>query len=226
MDDQGAGLNHRYKMTWLVFGLLATLGLTAQDLHVTRLHYEGGGDWYSNPSSIPNLLRFVQENTNIRMDQQEYRIKLSDSDLYNHPYLYMTGHGNVRFGREDVKALRDYLSTGGFLHADDNYGMDESFRREMLRVFPKKTWVELPHDHPVFNIYFKFPRGLPKIHEHDGKQPQALALFHEGRIVVLYTYESDLGDGWEDLEVHSDGAAKHQAALEMGTNIILYAFTH
>lgn len=198
----------------------------AQDLQITRLHYDGGSDWYSNPSSLPNLIQFIAENTNIRIDEREATVKLSDADLYNHPYLYMTGHGNVKLSNEDVRHLRDYLSSGGFLHADDNYGLDESFRREMKRVFPKKNWVELPHDHPVFNAYYTFSTGLPKIHEHDGKPPQALALFHHGRMIVLYTYEADLGDGWEDLEVHNDGPEKHTAALEMGTNIVIYAFTN
>lgn len=205
--------------------LTAVLG-NAQDLQITRLHYEGGGDWYANPSSLPNLMTFIGEKTNIRMDQTEYRVKLSDADLYNHPYLYMTGHGNVNFSREDVRRLREYLTNGGFLHADDNYGMDESLRREMKKVFPRKEWVELPFDHPIFSSYFKFSNGLPKIHEHDGKPPEALALFHHGRMIVLYTYECDLGDGWEDLEVHNDGPAKHEAALEMGTNIIIYAFAN
>ena len=160
------------------------------------------------------------------MDPQEYRVKITDVDLYNHPFLYMTGHGNVKFGTEEVHKLRDFLTSGGFLHADDNYGLDESFRREMKKVFPKKEWVDLPQDHPIFSNYFSFPQGLPKIHEHDGKPPQALALFHHGRMIVIYTYESDLGDGWEDLEVHKDGEQKHRIALEMGTNILIYAFTH
>jgi len=209
-----------------LLGLMLISGLLSQDLQITRLHYEGGGDWYSNPSSLPNLIQFIAKQTNIRIDPQEYRVKLADTDLYNHPYLYMNGHGNVKFSREDVNRLRDYLTNGGFLHADDNYGMDESFRREMKRVFPQKEWVDLPHDHPIFSAYYTFPQGLPKIHEHDGKPAQALALFHQGRIIVLYTYQSDLGDGWEDLEVHHDGPAKHAAALEMGTNILVYAFSN
>jgi len=209
----------------IILGLLVASSLGAQDLHITRLQYDGGGDWYANPSSLPNLINFVSENTNIRMDDQEYRVKITDSDLYNHSYLYMTGHGNVRFSREEVSKFRDFLTSGGFLHADDNYGLDESFRREMKKVFPKKKWVELPHDHPLFNCYYSFPQGLPKIHEHDGKPPQALALFHEGRMIALYTYESDLGDGWEDLEVHHDGIKKHLSALQMGTNILIYAFS-
>lgn len=217
---------NRWRVRAIIIGLLLISSMQAQDLHITRLHYDGGGDWYANPSSLPNLINFIAENTNIPMDHEEYRVKLSDTDLYNHPYLYMTGHGNVRFSNEEVHKLRDFLSSGGFLHADDNYGMDESFRREMKQVFPNKEWVDLPHDHPLFSSYFSFSKGLPKIHEHDSKPPQALALFHHGRIVVIYTYESDLGDGWEDLDVHKDGASKHRAALEMGTNILIYAFTH
>ncbi len=206
--------------------VVALSNIQAQDLHITRLQYGGGGDWYSNPSSLPNLISFVAENTNIRMDPEEYRVKITDTDLYNHPYLYMTGHGNVKFSNEEVHKLRDFLTSGGFLHADDNYGMDKSFRKEMKRVFPKKEWAELPHDHPLFGVYFEMKNGLPKIHKHDEKPPQALALFHNGRMIVLYSYESDLGDGWEDVEVHKDGALKHRAALEMGTNILIYAYTH
>jgi len=209
-----------------IFTCFGWTSLSAQDLHITRLHYDGGGDWYANPSSLPNLINFVSKNTNIRVDSEEYRVKITDTDLYNHPYLYMTGHGNVKFSKEEIYRLRDYLTSGGFIHADDNYGMDESFRREMKKIFPKKEWVELPFDHPLFSSYFSFTKGLPKIHQHDGKPPQALALFHNGRIIVLYTYESDLGDGWEDLEVHNDGEAKHLEALEMGTNILIYAFTY
>ncbi len=218
---------NRKNIFWLI--ILTCFGwtnLNAQDLHITRLHYDGGGDWYANPSSLPNLINFVRENTNIRVDPEEYRVKITDTDLYNHPYLYMTGHGNVKFSTEEVYKLRDYLTSGGFIHADDNYGMDESFRREMKKVFPKKEWVELPFDHPLFESYYSFARGLPKIHKHDEKPPQALALFHNGRMIVLYTYESDLGDGWEDLEVHNDGEIKHREALEMGTNILIYAFTY
>ncbi len=213
-------------MNWLLYACLGIPVLMAQDLHITRLHYDGGGDWYANPSSLPNLIQFVNTETNIRVDPEEARVKVTDTDLYNHPFLYMTGHGNVNFNREAVHKLRDYLTSGGFLHADDNYGMDASFRREMKKVFPKKEWVELPHDHPIFSSYFNIEHGLPKIHKHDEKAPLALALFHHGRIIVLYTVESDLGDGWEDLEVHKDGEKKHRIALEMGTNILVYAFTH
>jgi len=216
----------RIKIFWLVYLVLGVASLAGQDIHITRLHYHGGGDWYANPSSLPNLIQFINTETNIRVAPEESRVKITDTDLYNHPYLYMTGHGNVSFTNEEVHKFRDYLTSGGFLHADDNYGMDASFRREMKKVFPKKDWVELPHDHPIFSSYFLKENGLPKIHKHDERAPQALALFQHGRIVAIYTYESDLGDGWEDLEVHKDGALKHRASLEMGTNIIIYAFTH
>ena len=206
--------------------MAGSMSLAAQDFHITRLKYPGGGDWYANPSSLPNFITFIAENTNIPIDPNEYRTELTDGDLYNHPFLYMNGHGNVRFTDEEVRLLRDYLISGGFLHADDNYGMDESFRREMKRVFPKKELVELPWDHPIFHIYFDFPKGCPKIHEHDGKPAQLLGLFDKGRLIVVYSYQSDLGDGWEDLEVHNDGPAKHEAALKMGTNIVVYAMTH
>lgn len=206
--------------------ILAAISLQAQDLRITRLQYGGGGDWYANPSSLPNLIHFISENTDIRVSPDEHRVKITDVDIYDHPYLYMTGHGNVRFTREETQILREFLTTGGFLHADDNYGMDESFRREIKKVFPKKEWVVLPHDHPLFSSHFNFPQGLPKIHEHDGRPPQALALFHHGRIVVLYTYETDLGDGWEDLEVHKDGEEKHLKSLQMGTNILVHYLTN
>lgn len=206
--------------------MLFSLTLSAQDFHITRLKYGGGGDWYSNPSSLPNLIAFIAENTTIPIAPKEYRASITDGDLYNHPFLYMNGHGNVRFTNEEVRLLRDYLTSGGFLHADDNYGMDESFRREMKRVFPKKDWVELPWDHSIFHTHFQFPRGCPKIHEHDGKPAQLLGLFHDGRLIVVYSYQTDLGDGWEDLEVHNDGPEKHEAALKMGANIVVYALLH
>ena len=190
---------------------------------ICRLKYGGGGDWYSNPSSLPNLLKFIRENTNVIVSANEGRASLDEEDLFSHTYLYMTGHGNVRFTDKEIINLRAFLMGGGFLHADDNYGLDKSFRREMKRLFPNKDWVELPHDHKIYNINYKFPNGLPKIHEHDGKPPQGLGLFHNDRLIVFYTYESDLGDGWEDIEVHNDPMDKHLDALKMGTNIFLFA---
>lgn len=196
------------------------------DFAVARLHYPGGGDWYSDPSSLPNVIAFLNSEAGLNVNPDEVRVKPQDPKLFLYPYLYMTGHGNVRFTPEDIQTLRTYLTTGGFLHADDNYGMNESFRREMRRIFPEKEWVELPFDHPIYHMKYDFPNGLPKIHEHDGKPAQGLGLFHEGRLVVFYTYETDLGDGWEDTDVHNDPPEKHQAALKMGTNIVLYALTH
>ncbi|MCH8011219.1 MAG: DUF4159 domain-containing protein [Candidatus Marinimicrobia bacterium] len=195
-----------------------------EGLTICRIKYSGGGDWYSDPSSLPNLLKFISENTHVKVTNTEARVSLSDEDLFSYPYLYLTGHGNIRFSEREVIRLRTYLLGGGFLHADDNYGMDESFRREMKRVFPNKDWVELPFDHPLYNVFYKFPDGLPKIHEHDEKPPQGLGLFEDDRLILFYTYETDLGDGWEDTEVHNDPIEKHIAALKMGTNIFLYAF--
>ena len=219
-------LNRLKRFSLILLSLSLASSAWSQEFHITRLKYPGGGDWYSNPSSLPNLIEFISQNTNIPIDPKEYRAELTDGDLYNHPFLYMNGHGNVRFTDEEVRGLRDYLIAGGFLHADDNYGMDESFRREMKRVFPKKELVPLPWDHPIFHCYYDFPRGSPKIHEHDGKPAQLLGLFDKGRMIVVYSYQTDLGDGWEDLEVHKDGPAKHAAALKMGTNIVVYAMTH
>jgi len=197
----------------------------SQDFNIARIHYPGGGDWYADPSSLPNLLGFVSSETNIKVESSEYKIKLTDQDLYKHTYLYITGHGNIRFNDEEIGALRKHLLKGAFLHADDNYGMNNSFRREMRRVFPNKEWVELPIDHPIFNCYYKFPNGLPKIHEHDGKPPQGLGLFEGDRLIVFYSYESDLGDGWEDSEVHNNPEAVRKTALQMGANIIWFALT-
>ena len=199
--------------------------LQAQTFSIARVHYSGGGDWYSDPSSLPNLLTYVKENTPVSIAPEEVRIKLTDDNANQYPYLYLTGHGNLRFTDNEMIALRSILMNGGFLHADDNYGMDASFRREIKRVFPNKDLIHLPHDHPVFHIYYSLPKGLPKIHEHDNKPPQALALFEGERMILLYTYESDLGDGWEDASVHQDPWPVREAALKMGVNIIYFALT-
>ena len=202
-----------------------TKSIFAQDFSIARVHYDGGGDWYGDPSSIPNLLNFINENTSIAVNLEEVKIKLTDSDLYYYPFLYLTGHGNIRFSEDEVGILREYLKKGGFLHADDNYGMDKSFRREMKRVFPEKEWVELSYNHEIFHTFYEFPNGLPKIHEHDGKPAQGLGLFEGERLIVFYTYETDLGDGWEDIEVHKDPQYLHESALKMGVNIIWFALT-
>lgn len=196
-----------------------------RQLTIARLHYGGGGDWYANPSSLPNLLRAVRERTGLPVAEREVVVTPLSPDLFDYPYLYMTGHGNVRFTEEELEALRRYLYAGGFLHADDNYGMDESFRREMKRLFPDRDLVAIPADHAVYRILYAFPDGLPKIHEHDGLPAQGLGLFHEGRLVVFYSYESDLGDGWEDSDVHEDPLEARETALRMGVNLFLYALS-
>jgi hypothetical protein len=205
--------------------LLVTNIILGQEFSIARVNYGGGGDWYCDPSSIPNMLNYLTKNTSIKADHDEYRIKLTTKELRGHPYLYMTGHGNIRFTDEEIIQLREYLMGGGFLHTDDNYGLNTSFRREMKRVFPDRDFVELPHDHAVFHSFFDMPNGLPKIHEHDGKPPQLFALYNEDRIMVIYSYESDLGDGWEDEEVHNDPPKLRVAALQMGVNIIYFALT-
>ena len=214
----------KYLYTKLIMIFLLNI-LYGQTFSISRVHYGGGGDWYSDPSSIPNLLKFLTTNTKIKAEHEENRIKLSDQELPSHPYLYLTGHGNIRLNDEEIIALRDHLLNGGFLHTDDNYGLNQSFRREMKRVFPNKDFVEIPHYHKVFHSYYDMPNGLPKIHEHDGKPAQALGLFEGERLIVFYTYETDLGDGWEDIEVHKDPQYLHEAALKMGVNIIWFALT-
>ena len=212
------------KLTTLIL-IVIFCTVDAQTFSVARVHYGGGGDWYSDPSSIPNLLTYLEKNTPVSTVDEDIHIKLTDKDIYQYPYLYITGHGNIRLTENEVISLRSILMNNGFLHADDNYGLDASFRRELKRVFPNKELVPLPNDHPIFHNYFSFPNGLPKVHEHDGKPPQALALFEEDRMIVLYTYESDLGDGWEDASVHEDPWPIREAALQMGVNIIYYSLT-
>jgi hypothetical protein len=192
-------------------------------LEIGRLHYDGGGDWYANPSSLPNLIQAVSTRTALRISPREQVVRLSDDALWNVAYLHMTGHGNVHFSDTDLIALRRWLRQGGFLHADDNYGMDLSIRRELARLFPESPLVEVPLDHPIYHLIYDFPKGLPKIHEHDGKPAQGFGIFLNGRLAVYYTYQCDLGDGWEDESVHHDPPEKHEAALRMGVNLFAYA---
>lgn len=190
---------------------------------IARLQYEGGGDWYANPSSLPNLLRAISERTALKVADRERVVTIASDQLWSEPYLYMTGHGNVHFSDSDLERLRTWLNQGGFLHVDDNYGMDPSIRRELARLLPGRELVDVPVDHPIYHLVYDFPQGIPKIHEHDGKPAQGLGLFIDGRLAVYYTYETDLGDGWEDPEVHDDPPAKREAALRMGVNIFAYA---
>ncbi|WP_242158500.1 DUF4159 domain-containing protein [Aestuariivivens sediminis] len=198
------------------------LNFNAQEVAV--LKYSGGGDWYSNPTSLPNLISFCNERINTKLNVKPETVEVGSSDIFQYPLVHMTGHGNVYFSVEDAENLRNYLISGGFLHIDDNYGMEPFITRELKKVFPNKDLVELPANHIIFNIAFPFKNGLPKIHEHDGKRPQAFGIYHEGRLVLLFTYESDLGDGWEDPTVHNDPEDVREKALKMGANIIKYAF--
>jgi Domain of unknown function (DUF4159) len=193
---------------------------------IGRLHYDGGGDWYANPSSLPNLLSAIRTRTGLRVESKEKVVTLADDDLWSVPYIYMTGHGNVRWSDSDLAILRRYLQQGGFLHADDNYGMDPSIRRELVRLFPDRPMVEVPLDHPVYHLVYDFPKGIPKIHLHDGKPAQGFGIFLDGRLAVYYSYQTDLGDGWEDPEVHHDPPEKREAALRMGVNLFAYAVGH
>lgn len=193
---------------------------------IGRLKYRGGGDWYNDPSAEINLLKFIKENTNIDVIPVYEFVDISSDNIFSYPFLFMTGHGNISFNEDEAKRLRTYLENGGFLYADDDYGMDKSFRREIKKVFPDKELVELPFSYGLFHCYFSFPNGVPKMHEHDGKPPQAFGIFHNGRLVVLYTYESNPSDGWADPEVHKDPKEKRQEALRFGTNIIVWTLTN
>ena len=200
--------------------------LVAQDLVIGRVKYGGGGDWYNDPSMIPNLCREISRRTSLRAEEEEAVVSLADESLFNYPFIFLTGHGNIKFVDREIRNLRTYLVSGGFLYADDDYGMDEAFRREMKRVFPDEELVELPFDHDIYHIFYDFPAGLPKIHEHDEKSPQGFGIFHDGRLVAFYTYETNISDGWADPEIHNDPPDKREEAFQMGINIILYALTH
>jgi hypothetical protein len=193
---------------------------------ITRLRYDGGGNWYWGPSAIPNMHKFLKENTPIRVINKDVIVKATDPELFKYPFLFLTGHGNIRLSDDEVTALRTYLENGGFLFANDSYSLDQAFRREMKRVFPDKDLVELPFSHPIYHCHYDFPNGLPKIHEHDGKPAQGFGIILNDRVVVFYAYESDIGDGWEDHEVYNDPIEKHIAALKMGANLVTYALTH
>lgn len=189
------------------------------------LKYKGGGDWYANPTSLPNLIEFCNGNmkTNIQKDYEV--IEVGSPDIFNYPFVHLTGHGNVIFDDDEALNLRAYLMGGGFLHIDDNYGLDKFIRPQMKSVFPELDFVELPFNHPIYHQTYDFPNGLPKIHEHEGGPPQGFGLIYKGRLVCFYTYECDLGDGWEDFEVHKDSDPTRRKALKMGANIIRYAFS-
>ncbi len=215
-----------YTVTFL-FGisLLAIPTQTMAQLKIAKLKYNGGGDWYANKTALPNLIEFCNKELGMNLSPDEDNVEVGSPDLYSYPYVYMTGHGNVVFSQEEALNLRNYLIGGGFLHVDDNYGLDQFVRIELKKVFPELELIEIPFDHPIYHQKFKFINGLPKIHEHDGKQAQGFGLFYEGRLVLFYSYESDLGNGWEDRRIHNDPESKRQEALKMGANILSFCFT-
>jgi hypothetical protein len=192
---------------------------------IARLKYSGGGDWYNDPSSEVNLLKFIQAHTDIKTDPEYKFVDIASDEIFSYPFLFLTGHGNVNFSDEEAKRLRTYLENGGFLYIDDDYGLDKAIRREMKKVFPDKDFLELPFSNKLFNIFYKFDNGTPKTHEHNNKPPQSFGIFLGERMVVLYTYESNPSDGWADPEVHNDPPAKREEALKFGTNIIIYALS-
>jgi len=209
-----------------LFFFFIGLNLSGQgsSVKIALAKYGGGGDWYANPTSLPNLIRFCNTNLKTTINPEPSVVDIGNQDIFNYPLVHLTGHGNVVFSASEAQNLRKYLEGGGFLHIDDNYGLNEFIRREMKKVFPEKDFVELPPSFPVFHQKYDFPDGLPKIHEHDKKQPQAFGLFLGDRMVCLFTFESDLGDGWEDQEVHSDSDEVRQKALKMGANIVNFVF--
>jgi hypothetical protein len=209
----------------IIFTLLFHFQAHAQSggsFSLAVLQYRGGGDWYANPTSVPNLAAFCEKELGMKIGETQF-VDVGDEDLFNYPFVHMTGHGNVVFNANDRENLRTYLFAGGFLHIDDNYGMDPFIRAQIKQLFPEMDLIEIPFDHPVYHQTFKFPNGLPKIHEHDELPPQGLGIIHEGRLILFYSYESDLGDGWEDQSVHNDPEEKRIQALRMGANLVQYA---
>ena len=215
----------RYR-SWLLVACLVfiSVAVRAQNMKLALLVYNGGGDWYANPTSLPNLAAFCNQQLHTNFDTKQAEVEVGSPDIFNYPFIHMTGHGRWALSDAEAQNLRKYLEGGGFLHIDDNYGLDPFVRPALKKVFPETELVELPFSHPIYHQHFNFPNGLPKIHEHDNKPPKGYGLIYKGRLVCFYSYETDLGDGWEDFEVHRDPPEKHQAALQMGANIIQYVF--
>jgi hypothetical protein len=201
-------------------------GLTVNAQEIALLKYNGGGDWYGNPTSLPNLIKFCNQNINTKIKQKPATVEPGSSDLFSYPFVHLTGHGNVVFNDNEVQNLRNYLTSGGFLHIDDNYGMDKYIRKEIKKIFPNNELVEIPSTHKIFQGPFSFPNGIPKIHEHEKQKPQAFGIFIEGRLALVYTFETDLGDGWEDEEVHNNPKEVREKALKMGANLVHYVFVN
>lgn len=213
------------KLFFLGILALPCTSLSPASYQIGLLKYNGGGDWYANPTSLPNLVKFANKNLGTSISEEVVTVEVGNPEIMNYPFIHMTGHGNVVFSEQEARNLRKYLMAGGFLHIDDNYGLDKFIRPQLKRIFPELELVELPFSHPVYHQKYDFPNGLPKIHEHDGKPPQGFGLIWEGRLVVFYSYECDLGDGWEDPDVHHDSEATRLKALQMGSNLLNYAFT-
>jgi hypothetical protein len=206
--------------------ILLLISFASFSQEIALVKYSGGGDWYANPTSLPNLIKYCNANINTKIKPKPATVEPSSLDLFSYPFVHMTGHGNVVFSDADVSNLKNYLTSGGFLHIDDNYGMDQYIRKEIKKIFPTTDLVEIPANHQIFQKPFLFSNGLPKTHEHDGKRPQAFGIFIENRLVLLYTYECDLGDGWEDPEVHNDPVSVREKALKMGANIVNFIFNN
>lgn len=209
-----------------LYSLLLFITFSSFSQEIALVKYNGGGDWYANPTSLPNLIKYCNANINTKINPKPATVEPGSSDIFSYPFLHMTGHGNVVFNDAEINNLKKYLKSGGFLHIDDNYGMDQYIRKEIKKIFPNNDLIEIPSTHPIFQKPFSFPNGLPKIHEHDGKRPQAFGVFIDSKLVLLYTYECDLGDGWEDPEVHHDPISVREKALKMGANIINYIFNN
>lgn len=207
----------------LVLILLNTFLYAQMPVTAVRIKYDGGGDWYGNRTTFVNLFRFIRENTNVTTGEKEIALRITDRDFFKYPFAYISGHGNIKLSDEEVSRLREYLIKGGFLWADDDFGMDPSFRREMKKVFPDLDWVELPFSHDIFSVFYQFPNGLPKIHKHAGGPPRGYGLFFEGRMVAFYSFNTDISDGCEDPDIHNDPPEVRRSALQMGTNIILWS---
>lgn len=212
------------KIAFVFVGVLMMVSFAPPSLKIAKLKYNGGGDWYANKTSLPNLIRFCNQTLGTTIAAEEDVVEVGSPDIFNYPFVHLTGHGNIVMSTQEAENLRNYLIAGGFLHADDNYGLDKFFRREMKKVFPELDLVELPYSHPIYHQKFNFNNGLPKVHEHDGKAAQGFGLIYKGRLVCFYSYECDLGNGWEDSDVHNDPEPVRQKALQMGANILQYAF--
>lgn len=213
------------KKIFLLLFIIIQFGFAPPTLKIAKLKYNGGGDWYANKTSLPNLIKFCNQQLATNIVAEEDIVEVGSADLFNYPFVHLTGHGNIVFNAQEADNLRNYLVAGGFLHVDDNYGLDKFLRREMKKVFPELEFVELPFSHPIYHQKFNFDKGLPKVHEHEGKAPQGFGLIHKGRLVCFYSYECDLGNGWEDQDVYNDPEPVRLRALQMGANLIEYAFT-